>query len=102
MVSAQGTPMPPKVVDSVLDLIGNTPLLRLRSVVPDGAAEVYAKLEYFNPGFSVKDRAALGMVLELEEQGLIGPGSTLIEPTAGNTGIGLALIGRARGYRVIL
>jgi len=94
--------MAPKVVDSVLDLIGNTPLLRLRSVVPEGAAEVYAKLEYFSPGFSVKDRAAMGMVLELEERGVIGSGSTLVEPTAGNTGIGLALIGRARGYRVIL
>lgn len=101
-VTREGTPMAPRVVESVLDLIGNTPLLRLKSVVPPGAGEVYAKLEYFNPGFSVKDRAALGMVLELEERGLIAPGSTLVEPTAGNTGIGLALIGRARGYRVVL
>ena len=94
--------MKARVVESILDLIGNTPMLRLKSVVPPGSGEVFAKLEYFNPGFSVKDRAALGMVLELESKGVIGPGSTLVEPTAGTTGIGLALIGTARGYRVIL
>ena len=91
-----------KVTESILELIGNTPLLHLRSVPPEGAADVYAKLEYFNPGLSVKDRAALGMIQAAEEEGLIGPGSTIIEPTAGNTGIGLALIARARGYRTIL
>jgi cysteine synthase A len=94
--------MPLKVAESILDLIGNTPLLRLRSVVPEGAAEVYAKLEYFSPGLSVKDRAALGMILAAEEDGRLAPGCTIIEPTAGNTGIGLALIGGARGYRTIL
>lgn len=91
-----------KTAESILDLIGNTPLLHLRRVVPEGAADVYAKLEYFNPGLSVKDRPALGMILDAEERGIIGPGATIVEPTAGNTGIGLALVGRARGYRVIL
>lgn len=94
--------MPATVTESILELIGNTPLLHLRAVVPEGAADVYAKLEYFNPGFSVKDRAALGMIRDAEERGLLGPGSTVIEPTAGNTGIGIALIAKARGYRVVL
>ena len=94
--------MRPIVAESILDLIGNTPLLHLRRVVPEGAADVYAKLEYFNPGLSVKDRPALGMLLDAEERGLVRPGATIVEPTAGNTGIGLALVGRARGYRVIL
>jgi cysteine synthase A len=94
--------MAPKIAESIVDLIGNTPLLHLRRVVPEGAADVYAKLEYLNPGLSVKDRPALGMVLDAEERGLLRPGATIIEPTAGNTGIGLALVGRARGYRVIL
>ncbi|HQR39780.1 MAG TPA: cysteine synthase A [Blastocatellia bacterium] len=88
--------------ESILDLIGNTPLVRLRRVVPEGAADVYAKLEYLTPGLSVKDRPALGMILDAEQRGLLTPGSTIIEPTAGNTGIGLALVGRAKGYRVIL
>jgi cysteine synthase A len=91
-----------KTVESILDLIGNTPLLRLRRVVPEGAADVFAKLEYLTPGLSVKDRAALGMILDAEERGLLKPGSTIVEPTAGNTGIGLALVGRAKGYRVVL
>ncbi len=91
-----------KAVESILDIIGKTPLLHLKKLQSPGAANVYAKLEYLNPGGSIKDRAALGLILDAEERGLIGPGSTIIEPTAGNTGIGLALIGRARGYRVIL
>jgi cysteine synthase A len=91
-----------KTVESILDLIGSTPLLHLRHVVPEGAADVYAKLEYLNPGLSVKDRSALGMILDAEERGLLGPGATIIEPTAGNTGIGLALVARAKGYRVVL
>jgi cysteine synthase A len=94
--------MPLKVTESILELVGNTPLLHLRRVVPEGAADVYAKLEYFTPGLSVKDRPALGMVLDAEARGALRPGATLVEPTAGNTGIGLALVGRARGYRVIL
>lgn len=88
--------------ESIIDLIGKTPLLHLKRVQQSGTANVYAKLEYLNPGGSVKDRAAMGLVLDAEQRGLLKPGSTIIEPTAGNTGIGLALIGRARGYRVIL
>lgn len=88
--------------ESILDLVGRTPLLRLRRFAPAPHAELYAKLEYMNPGGSVKDRAALGMILDAERRGVLKPGSTIIEPTAGNTGIGLALIGVARGYRVVL
>src|SRR5512134_1357386 len=87
--------------ESVLDLIGQTPLLRLARYVPDGA-ELWAKLEFLNPGGSIKDRAALGMIDAAEASGKLRPGATIIEPTAGNTGIGLALIGIRRGYRVIL
>src|SRR5579872_28932 len=77
-------------------------MLRLRGVVPAGAADVYAKLEYLNPGGSVKDRAALGMILRAEAEGRLKPSSTILEATAGNTGIGIALIGVNRGYRVVL
>ena len=90
------------VAESIIDLVGNTPLLHLSRFARPPLADVYAKLECFNPGGSVKDRTALGMILEAERKGLLQPGSTIIEPTAGNTGIGLALIGVARGYRVIL
>ncbi|PYS95332.1 MAG: cysteine synthase [Acidobacteria bacterium] len=86
----------------MLDLVGRTPLLRLSRFAPAPLADVFAKLEYMNPGGSVKDRAALGMILDAEQRGVLRPGSTVIEPTAGNTGIGLALVGVARGYRVIL
>jgi len=94
--------MHPGVAESIIDLVGKTPLLHLSHFAPPPLADVYAKLEYFNPGGSVKDRAALGMILDAERRGILGPGSTIIEPTAGNTGIGLALVGVARGYRVIL
>lgn len=94
--------MSSRVAESILDLIGRTPLLRLKPLEPSGGAEIWAKLEYLNPGGSVKDRAALGMVEAAEAGGRLRRGSTIIEPTAGNTGIGLALIGRQRGYRVIL
>lgn len=90
------------VTESILELVGNTPLLHLSRFAPPPLADVYAKLEYFNPAGSVKDRAALGMILDAERRGILEPGSTIIEPTAGNTGIGLAVIGIARGYRVIL
>ena len=90
------------VAESVIDLVGNTPLLHLSRFARPPVADIYAKLESFNPGGSVKDRAALGMILDAEQKGLLKPGATIIEPTAGNTGIGLALIGVARGYRVIL
>jgi cysteine synthase A len=88
--------------ESIVELIGKTPLLHLKRLQSSGSANVYAKLEYLNPGGSVKDRAALGLILDAEQRGQLKPNSTIIEPTAGNTGIGLALIGRARGYRVIL
>ena len=90
------------IAESVLDLIGQTPLLHLSRFAPPPLAGIYAKIEWLNPGGSIKDRAALGMILDAEERGLLNPGATIIEPTAGNTGIGLALVGVARGYRVIL
>jgi cysteine synthase len=90
------------VAESILDLVGHTPLLHLSRFAPPPLAEVYAKLEWLNPGGSVKDRIALGMILDAERRGILGAGATIIEPTAGNTGIGLALVGVARGYRVIL
>ena len=91
-----------RAAESVLDLIGGTPLLHLNRFSPDEGGDIYAKLEFLNPGGSVKDRAALGMIETAEASGRLRPGATLIEPTAGNTGVGLALIGIARGYRVIL
>lgn len=91
-----------RVASDITELIGFTPLLRLRRVVPAGAAELYAKLEFLNPGGSVKDRAALGMILEAERRGLLHAKSTIVEATAGNTGVGLALVGVNRGYRVVL
>jgi cysteine synthase A len=93
---------PLRTADSVLELIGDTPLLRLRRFSPEGGASIYAKLEFLNPGGSVKDRAALGLIEAAEARGELAPGGTIVEPTAGNTGVGLALIGIARGYRVIV
>ena len=94
--------MPLGITENIIELVGNTPLLHLARFARPPLADIYAKLEFMNPGGSVKDRAALGMILDAEERGQLRPGSTIIEPTAGNTGIGLALIGVARGYRVIL
>ena len=91
-----------RVADNITQLVGNTPLLQFRRIVPEGSADVFAKLEYLNPGGSVKDRAALGIITKAEEQGLLKPGDTIVEATAGNTGIGLALIGVSRGYKVAL
>src|SRR3989442_14724667 len=91
-----------RIAETVLDLVGKTPMLRLKALEPAGAAEVWAKLEYLNPGGSVKDRAALGIVLDAERRGVLRPGDTIVEATAGNTGIGLALIGVNRGYKVML
>jgi cysteine synthase A len=88
--------------NNVLDLVGHTPMVRLNRVVGEGSAEVWVKLETMNPGGSVKDRAALGMVLDAERRGVLKPGGTICEATAGNTGVGLALIGVQRGYRVRL
>jgi cysteine synthase A len=91
-----------RVAEDITELIGHTPMLRLRRVSGPEAADVYAKLEFLNPGGSVKDRAALGMILDAERRGLLKPGSTILEATAGNTGVGLALVGVNRGYKVIL
>lgn len=91
-----------QIADSVLDLIGSTPLVRLGRVVPEGAAEVLGKLESRNPAGSVKDRIALSMVEAAEREGLIEPGDTLVEPTSGNTGIGLAMVCARKGYRLVL
>ena len=85
-----------------LELIGGTPLVKLNSVIPENGANIFAKLESFNPGGSVKDRIALAMVEDAEEKGFLKQGSTIIEPTSGNTGIGLALVGAVKGYNVVL
>jgi cysteine synthase A len=92
----------PAVAASVLELIGGTPLVRLNRLAPAGSAEVLVKVESANPGGSVKDRIALAMVEDAERRGLLRPGATLVEPTSGNTGIGLALVAAVRGYRLIL
>lgn len=91
-----------RVAEDITELIGNTPMVRLRRVAQPEWAAVYAKLEFLNPGGSVKDRAALGMILAAEQQGRLKPGSTIVEATAGNTGVGLAFVGVNRGYRVVL
>ncbi|MDG5473499.1 cysteine synthase A [Jeotgalibacillus sp. ET6] len=91
-----------KVVQNIAELIGDTPLVKLNRLQPKGGAAVYAKLEYYNPSKSVKDRAAFNMMIEAEKQGLLKTGSTIIEPTSGNTGIGIAMNAAARGYRSIL
>jgi cysteine synthase A len=91
-----------RVANNVTELIGSTPLLRMSRLTAADTAEVYAKLEFLNPGGSIKDRAALGMILDAEARGKLHPGSTIVEATAGNTGVGLALVGVNRGYRVVL
>lgn len=90
------------VFDNVLQLIGKTPMLKLNNMVGEDSAEVYLKLEMWNPGRSVKDRAALGMIERAEETGLLKKGGIIVEPTSGNTGIALAMIGRLKGYHVII
>lgn len=92
----------PKVVDNVLELVGDTPLVRLNRVVPAGAATVYGKLESLNPAGSVKDRIALSMIEAAEREGRLKPGATIVEPTSGNTGIGLAMVAAVKGYRLIV
>jgi len=89
-------------VDSILDLVGNTPMLRLKRIPAAADAEIYAKLEFFNPGFSIKDRIGVGMIERAVRDGIIQQGTTIIEPTAGNTGIALAMAGVQMGFRVIL
>ncbi|HDK7161197.1 cysteine synthase A [Clostridium botulinum] len=88
--------------ESSIDLIGNTPMFKLNNMQEENMADVYVKLEKFNPGGSIKDRAALGMIEEAEKMGKIKPGDIIVEPTSGNTGIGLAMVGRLKGYKVII
>jgi cysteine synthase A len=90
------------IAESVVDVVGGTPLVRLNRVVPSGGARVLAKMESLNPGGSVKDRIAVAMVAEAERSGRLKPGATIVEPTSGNTGIGLAMVAAARGYTLIL
>jgi cysteine synthase len=91
-----------KLVQNITQLIGDTPLVRLNRIVPEDSAEVYVKLEYQNPGSSVKDRIGLSMIEAAEQDGTLKPGDTIIEPTSGNTGIGLAMVAAAKGYKAIL
>src|SRR5947207_8869879 len=95
-------PFTARVADSPLDLITATPVVRLNRIVPKGSAEVWAKLESFNPGGSVKDRICVAMVEAAERDGRLKPGATIVEPTSGNTGIGLALVAAVKGYQLIL
>lgn len=91
-----------KIYTSIDQLIGNTPLLKLNRIVPEDAADVYVKLEFFNPAGSIKDRIALAMIEKAEAEGKLKPGDTIIEPTSGNTGIGLASVAAAKGYHLII
>src|SRR6266446_462237 len=94
--------IPCQVAHSLLELIGNTPTVQLHRIVDSNAALVWAKLESFNPGGSVKDRICLNMVEQAEQDEQLRPGSTIVEPTSGNTGIGLALVAAVKGYELIL
>jgi cysteine synthase A len=87
---------------NALELVGNTPILKVNNLIGEDAAEVYVKLEKFNPGGSVKDRAALGMIERAEQEGILKPGDVIVEPTSGNTGVAIAMIGRLKGYKVII
>jgi len=91
-----------KVANSVYELIGQTPIVKLNRLVEEDSAEIYLKLEFMNPGSSVKDRIALAMIEDSEKKGLLKQGDTIIEPTSGNTGIGLAMVAAAKGYKTIL
>lgn len=91
-----------RVANSIAELIGKTPIVKLNRVTDSDQADIYLKLESFNPGGSVKDRIALSMIEEAEKEGILQPGDTILEPTSGNTGIGLAMMAAAKGYRAIL
>jgi len=94
--------MSEKIANSIIELIGNTPMVKLGRIVGPGSAEILAKVEYFNPGGSIKDRICLSMIEDAENKGLLKKNSTIIEATSGNTGIGLAMIAAAKGYRCVL
>src|SRR5206468_6062851 len=98
--AVQFAPMP-RTYPTVLELVGQTPLVRLQRITADIDATVIAKLEYLNPGGSVKDRIGLRMIEAAEREGKLRPGGTIIEPTSGNTGVGLAMVAALRGYRMI-
>ena len=102
MAVASSSPTALRIASDITKLVGQTPMLQLARLAPEPASAVFAKLEFLNPGGSIKDRAALGMILDAEAKGLLHRGSTIIEATAGNTGVGLALIGVNRGYTVKL
>ncbi|WP_438838193.1 cysteine synthase A [Streptococcus pluranimalium] len=91
-----------KIYNHITELVGQTPTVKLNRLVPEDAADVYVKIEAFNPGSSVKDRIALQMIEDAENAGTIKPGDTIIEPTSGNTGIGLSWVGAAKGYKVVI
>ncbi|GGI62484.1 cysteine synthase A [Limosilactobacillus caviae] len=91
-----------EITNSITNLIGNTPIVKLNRVVPDDAADVYVKLEFFNPAGSIKDRIALAMIEEAEKAGKLQAGGTIVEPTSGNTGVGLAMVAAAKGYHLII
>jgi cystathionine beta-synthase len=94
-------PSEPRIAGSLLDLVGHTPLVRLGRVGCDLECDLVAKVELFNPGGSVKDRPAIAMIDAAEREGLLKPGGTIVEPTSGNTGVGLAIVAALRGYRCI-
>ncbi|RDW16873.1 cysteine synthase A [Oceanobacillus chungangensis] len=91
-----------RVSYSIVGLIGETPIVKLNNLTDENSADVYAKLEFFNPGSSVKDRIAMAMIEAAEEEGILKTGDTIIEPTSGNTGIGLAMVAAAKGYKAVL
>lgn len=91
-----------KIVNSITDLIGNTPIVKLNRVVPEDAADVYVKLEFFNPAGSIKDRIVLAMIERAEKEGKLTAGGTIVEPTSGNTGVGLAMVAAAKGYHLVI
>lgn len=90
------------IINSITDLIGNTPIVKLNRVVPEDAADVYVKLEFFNPAGSIKDRIALAMIEKAEHDGKLTAGGTIVEPTSGNTGVGLAMVAAAKGYQLVI
>ena len=91
-----------KIGQSIANLIGNTPIVKLNNVTDENSADIYVKLEYMNPGSSVKDRIALAIIEDAEEKGIIKPGDTVVEPTSGNTGIGLAMVELQKGIKRFL